>query len=118
MEKYFTTIEAFACRHGKCFNSKSALDWLRRLERGPMWDEAGIYTHDSVKFSFLKDQFQSRWGIVEEFHYVYETWKSLIEKHGYNPYAFTRESVTYKENKTTVVKEKELAKIKGILNGL
>lgn len=114
MEKYFTTIEAFACRHGKCFNSKSALDWLSRLERGPMWDESGIYTHDSVKFQFLKDEFQSRWDIVEEFHYVYETWKSLIEKHGYNPYG-GRDSVTHKQNKDTVIKEVELNKIKKIL---
>lgn len=116
MEKYFTTIEAFACRHGKCFNSKSALDWLRKLERGPMWDEAGLYTHDSVKFQFLKDEFQTRWDIDKEFHYVYETWKELIVKHGFNPFQHSRSSITHKQDKNTVIKKEELAKIKSLLN--
>ena len=87
MEKYFTTIEEFACRHGKCLDSKSALEWLRKLERGPMWDYAKRFTHDSVKFQFLKDEFQTRWDIVEEFNHIYETWKGLIEEHGHNPYS-------------------------------
>ena len=114
MEKYFTTIEAFACRHGKCFNSKSALEWLSRLERGPMWDEAGMYTHDSVKFQFLKDQFQSRWDVVEEFDYIYKTWKSLIEKHGYNPFGNSKESITHKRDKTNTFPEQEISRYKNI----
>lgn len=118
MEKYFTTIEAFAVRHGNCFRVSDARTWLLALEKEPQQDRAGLYVSDKIHFSSLKDEFKHKWDITKEFFYIYETWKSLVEKHGYNPYAFTRESVTYKENKTTVVKEKELAKIKGILNGL
>ena len=57
---------------------------------------------------------RSRWGITEEFHYIYETWKELVAKHGYNPYR-GRDSVTHKQNKDTVIKEVELNKIKKIL---
>jgi len=115
MEKYFTTIEAFAVRHGHCFRVLDARAWLLALEKEPQQDRAGLYNSDKIHFSYLKDEFKNRWDITKEFFYVYETWKSLIEKHGYNPYAFTRESVTYKQDKNTLVKETELAKIKSIL---
>ena len=115
MEKYFTTIEAFAVKHGNCFRVLDARTWLLALEKEPQQDRAGLYGSDQIHFSSLKDEFKSRWDIVDEFHYIYETWKMLVEKHGFNPYAFTRESVTHKQNKDTVTKGVELKKIKDIL---
>ena len=115
MEKYFTTIEAFACKHGHCFSDKQARLWLMELEKRPLPDQHGLYEMDRVNFISLKIIFKKRWGITEEFHYIYETWKELVAKHGYNPFGKSRDSVTYKQNKDTVKKEVELNKIKKIL---
>lgn len=117
MEKYFTTIEAFASKHGHCFKSSDAKTWLLALEKNPQQDRSGVYGSDKIYFSYLKNEFRMKWDLTkDEFHYVYETWKELIAKHGFNPFATNRESITYQQNKNTVVKEREMAKIKGILN--
>ena len=112
MEKYFTTIDAFACKHGNCFTDERAKSWLMKLEEKPLVDQHALYETDRVNFNSLKIIFRKRWDITEkEFDDIYETWKKLVDKHGYNPFK-GRDSVTYQQNKKTVVKEAELNKLK------
>ena len=115
MEKYFTTIDAFACKHGNCFTDERARSWLKDLEERPLFDHHGLYQSDKVNFKSLKTIFKKRWDITEEeFNFIYKTWKNLIDEHGYNPFK-GRNSVTYQQNKNTVIKEVELNKIKNLL---
>ena len=114
MEKYFTTIENFCMRHGNCLSDRAALEWLERLEEKPLHDYMGLYESDRVNFVSLKIVFMKRWGIKEEFNYIYQTGKGLIKKHGYNPFGNSRESVPYKRDKTNTVPEQEIARFKNI----
>ena len=114
MEKYFTTIENFSMRHGNCLSDRAALEWLERLEEKPLHDYMGLYESDRVNFVSLKIVFMKRWGIKDEFDYIYQTWKALIKEHGFNPFGNSRDSITYQRDKTNTVPEQEIARYKNI----
>lgn len=114
MEKYFTSIACFAMRHGKCLSDRVALEWLERLEEKPLHDQGGLYESDRVSFEELRIEFKDRWGIKNEFNHIYQTWKGLIKKHGYNPFGNSRDSITYKRDKTNTLPEQEIARYKNI----
>ena len=86
--------------------------WLMKLEEKPLFDQHALYETDRVNFNSLIIIFRKRWDITEEFNFIYETWKNLIDKHGYNPFK-GRDSVTYQQNKDTVVKKVELMVVPG-----
>ncbi len=80
MEKYFVAIENFAMLHGNSLSGEAALDWLGRLENEPLVDYQDVHDQEKISFEALRKVFIEKFGIKDEFDYIYRTWRTVATK--------------------------------------